>query len=105
DGAQGRDPTFAFSAVPAVHSDAARNHNRVSPPQATGGGAIGCLGSERMTMGRKIKILIVTDSAVLPTGMAETTRLVFGNLLEKYPETYDIHQIGWFHCYAVTENK
>jgi len=54
---------------------------------------------------QKIRILVVTDSAVLPSGMAETTRLVFENLLALYPDLYEIHQIGWFHCYAVTEPK
>ncbi len=35
--------------------------------------------------------------------MAETTRLIFSALIEKYPEEYEFHQIGLFHCYAVTE--
>ena len=47
----------------------------------------------------------MTAIAVLPTGMAETTRLIFGHLLDKYPQTYEVQQIGWFHCYAVTEPK
>jgi glycosyltransferase involved in cell wall biosynthesis len=50
-----------------------------------------------------IKILIVTDSPVLPTGLAETTRLIFGNLLAKYPQEYDVHQLGLFQCYAVSK--
>ena len=49
-----------------------------------------------------IKILIVTDSPGLPTGLAETTRLIFGNLLAKYAGNYDLHQIGLSHFYAVT---
>src|ERR1017187_8325444 len=53
----------------------------------------------------KTRILIVTDSPVLPTGMAEATRLIFNTLLEKYPEHYDVHQIGLSHCYAVTTPK
>ena len=53
-------------------------------------------------MGAKTKILIVTDSPVLPTGYAETTRLIFSNLLTKYPDRYEIHQLGLFQCYAVT---
>lgn len=54
-------------------------------------------------LSRMIRILIVTDSAVLPSGMAETTRLIFANLLRRYPGQYDLHQIGLFHCYAVTK--
>src|SRR5207245_4066043 len=53
-------------------------------------------------MQRKTKILIITQSAALPTGMAETTRLIFGNLLKLYPHQYELEQIGLFHCYAVT---
>src|SRR5438128_218404 len=56
-----------------------------------------------MKPSEKLKILIVTDSAVLPSGMAETTRLIFGNLLARHRAEYDIQQIGLFHCYAVTE--
>ncbi len=51
----------------------------------------------------KLKILIVGDSPVLPTGVAETTRLIFGNLLRVFPGAYDIRQVGLFHCYAVTD--
>jgi glycosyltransferase involved in cell wall biosynthesis len=54
-------------------------------------------------MARKIKILLVTHSPALPTGLAETTRLIFTNLLQSYPEAYEIHQVGLFHCYAVTD--
>ena len=50
----------------------------------------------------RTKILIVTDSPVLPTGLAETTRLIFANLLTKHPQEYDLHQLGLFQCYAVT---
>jgi glycosyltransferase involved in cell wall biosynthesis len=53
-------------------------------------------------MPAKTRILIVTDSAALPSGLAETTRLIFGNLLDQYPGAYELHQIGLFHCYAVT---
>jgi hypothetical protein len=56
-------------------------------------------------MGTKIRILIVTDSVVLPPGMAEATRLIFGELLDSYPEQYEIHQVGLFHCYAVTRPR
>ncbi|MDA1278018.1 MAG: glycosyltransferase [Verrucomicrobia bacterium] len=51
------------------------------------------------------KILIVTDSAALPSGMAETTRLIFEGLLDQFPHSYEIHQIGLFHCYAVTKPR
>lgn len=53
-------------------------------------------------MENKTRILIVTDSPVLPSGMAETTRLIFSTLLDRYPREYDLHQVGLFHCYAVT---
>jgi glycosyltransferase involved in cell wall biosynthesis len=53
-------------------------------------------------MSTRTKILIVTDSPVLSTGLAETTRLIFGNLLAKYPEQYEVHQLGLFQCYAAT---
>jgi glycosyltransferase involved in cell wall biosynthesis len=56
-------------------------------------------------MHKKTKILIVTDSPVLPTGLAETTRLIFGGLLERHPDEYELHQIGLFQCYAVTTPK
>ena len=51
----------------------------------------------------RTKILIVTDSPILPTGQAETTRLIFNNLLAKYPDQYEVHQVGLFQCYAVTQ--
>lgn len=53
-------------------------------------------------MEKRTRILIVTDSPVVPTGMAETTRLIFSTLLHNYPQQYDLHQVGLFHCYAVT---
>ncbi len=53
----------------------------------------------------RVIILIVTDSVALPTGMAETTRLIFETLLYKYPNQYELHQIGLFHCYAATVPK
>ena len=56
-------------------------------------------------MQRKTKILIITDSPILPTGLAETTRLIFGGLLERHPEEYEIHQIGLSQCYACTTPK
>jgi glycosyltransferase involved in cell wall biosynthesis len=56
-------------------------------------------------MSRRIKILIVTDSPALPSGIAETTRLIFGGLMDRYPEAYELHQVGLFHCYAVTQPR
>jgi hypothetical protein len=53
-------------------------------------------------MSARTRILIVTDSPVLPSGMAEATRLLFSTLLDKYPERYELHQVALFHCYAVT---
>jgi glycosyltransferase involved in cell wall biosynthesis len=44
-----------------------------------------------------IKLMLCTDSAKIHTGLAETTRLVFKRLLDKYPGKYDIEQLGWFH--------
>ena len=46
----------------------------------------------------KKKILISTDSGNIHTGLAEMTRLLFTRLLKKYPDEYDIHQLGWFHA-------
>lgn len=57
------------------------------------------------TMNAPTRILIVTDSAVLPFGMAETTRLIFSTLLDNYPQQYELHQVGLFHCYAVTQPR
>ena len=48
-------------------------------------------------MNKPIKLLLSTDSPTIHTGLAETTRLVFNRLLEKYPGKYEIEQIGWFH--------
>ena len=50
---------------------------------------------------KQTKILISTHSATLHTGLAETCRIVFKRLLEKYPGLYDIHQLGWFHVGGV----
>jgi glycosyltransferase involved in cell wall biosynthesis len=52
---------------------------------------------------RATRILLVTDSAALPTGLAETTRLIFNSLLRAYPDAYELSQVGFFHCYAVTQ--
>jgi glycosyltransferase involved in cell wall biosynthesis len=51
----------------------------------------------------KTKILIVTDSAKIHTGLAETARLVFKRLLERYPDQFEIHQHGWFNFNGVEE--
>ena len=56
-------------------------------------------------MAHKIRILIITDSPALPSGLAETTRLIFENLLDQYPGAYELHQIALFHCYAMTQPR
>ena len=53
-------------------------------------------------MSSRTRILIVTDSPILPTGLPETTRLIFANLIAKYPKEDELHQLGLFQCYAVT---
>jgi len=45
----------------------------------------------------KIKILIVTDSPGIHSGLAETTRNIFIPLIKKYPDKYELHQLGFFH--------
>ena len=45
----------------------------------------------------KTKILICTDSCVLPSGLAETLRHIFYPLLRLYPDQYEIEQLGYFH--------
>jgi glycosyltransferase involved in cell wall biosynthesis len=62
-------------------------------------------GATRTRMENKTRILIVTDSPVLPSGMAETTRLIFSTLLDCHPDQYELHQVGLFHCYAVTQAR
>jgi len=49
------------------------------------------------------KILLVAHSHVLPTGAAETVRVLFHGLTRAYPGIYDLHQIGLLHCFAVCE--
>ena len=51
---------------------------------------------------QKAKILIVTHSAAIATGMAEVTRVIFEDLIDRFPEHYEIEQIGLFHIYAIT---
>lgn len=48
-------------------------------------------------MDNKIKILILTDSAAISSGLATTTRNIFIPLLKMFPEKYEIHQLGFFH--------
>jgi glycosyltransferase involved in cell wall biosynthesis len=52
---------------------------------------------------KKTVILVSTDSAKIHTGLAETTRLLFTELLKKYPDKYDIHQLGWFNFNPIEE--
>lgn len=52
---------------------------------------------------RPIRILVVTHSAVLFTGMAEVARLIFGSLISTFPGKYSIHQVGLIHVSAVVE--
>jgi glycosyltransferase involved in cell wall biosynthesis len=60
---------------------------------------------EEARMDKKTRILIVTDSPVMPTGLAETTRLIFSTLLDRFRDQYDLHQVGICHCYAVTQPR
>jgi glycosyltransferase involved in cell wall biosynthesis len=50
----------------------------------------------------RTKILIVSDSAVLPTARGETIRLIFKTLLSRFKDEYEIQQIGLNHTLAVT---
>src|SRR3569623_377693 len=49
------------------------------------------------------KIVVLAESAVLPTGVAELIRLTLGALIQDRNRRYDIHQVGLFHSFAVTE--
>jgi glycosyltransferase involved in cell wall biosynthesis len=51
----------------------------------------------------KIRILLVAHSAVMHTGCAEILRNIFIQLLQNYPEKYEILQVGLFHISAVAE--
>lgn len=53
----------------------------------------------------KARILILTHSPALPSGMAETTRLIFEALQVEYPDAYEIQQIGLVHTFAVSAPK
>lgn len=46
---------------------------------------------------KKIKILIVSDSAALHSGLAEAQRHIFIPLLQLFPDKYEIVQLGFFH--------
>jgi glycosyltransferase involved in cell wall biosynthesis len=56
-------------------------------------------------MNQKTRILIIGDSPILPTGMAEVTRLIFEALLDSYPDHYDLHQVGLFHSHSVASPR
>jgi glycosyltransferase involved in cell wall biosynthesis len=56
-------------------------------------------------MNMPTRILLVTHSAGLPTGLAEATRLIFETLLDEYPDQYDIRQVGLAHSCAVAVPK
>lgn len=53
----------------------------------------------------KLKILIQTDSSQLHTGLAETTRLIFNALLDKYGDYYELHQVALFHANPVVQAR
>jgi glycosyltransferase involved in cell wall biosynthesis len=53
----------------------------------------------------KKRILIVTQSPILATGMAEAIRLIFGALLDRYPEYYELHQVGLTHSFSVASPR
>jgi hypothetical protein len=42
---------------------------------------------------------------VLPSGAAETLRLLFEGLVRNHPAEYEISQVGLAHCFAVVEPK
>jgi len=46
---------------------------------------------------KKTKILILTDSPKIHTGLGGNCREVFKTLLAKYPDKYEIQQLGWFN--------
>ena len=52
-------------------------------------------------MTKKTKILICTHSAALHSGLSGTTRNIFIPLLQKYPDKYEVHQLGYFHFGAI----
>lgn len=50
---------------------------------------------------KKTKLLLVTDSPKIHTGLGGNCRLVFTELLKNYPDKYDIESIGWFNFNGV----
>lgn len=46
----------------------------------------------------KKKILLVTDSGGIHTGLAESTRLVFRYIHENYSDKYELSQLAWFNA-------
>lgn len=53
-------------------------------------------------MPRTLRLLILTHHAGLPTGLAESTRLIFGTLLAEFPNEYEVWQVGLCSTHAVT---
>ncbi len=53
----------------------------------------------------KAKILIVSESPILPTGMGVVIRLISGTLLDRYPDRYELHQVALYHSYPVAEPR
>lgn len=52
---------------------------------------------ENTALNKKIKILILTDSAAGNSGLGTTCRNIFMPLTQLYPDKYEIHQLGFFH--------
>lgn len=46
---------------------------------------------------KKIKILILTDSAAITSGLGTTCRHIFMPLVQMFPDKYELHQLGFFH--------
>jgi hypothetical protein len=53
----------------------------------------------------KTKILIVAQSPASPTGSAEMLRNIFEGLIKKYPDAYDLCQIGLAYPFGVSHPK
>ncbi len=51
------------------------------------------------------KILIVSASPILATGMGEVIRLIFGTLLDQYPGRYELFQVALFHSIPVAQPR
>lgn len=52
---------------------------------------------------KTIKILIVSHSALMYTGLAEVNRIIFQNLLKSFPCKYELKQVGLLHVSAISE--